>query len=112
MAGITAASNPASGRSYSHPRRGSVLLAGPRRADQVRPGELKGGQHAEQEIVAEILTCTCMRAVRLKATLAWVIIHSGYTGQDVQQALKAVMGVLSDVERCWMRFWERLRKKS
>ena len=61
---------------------------------------LKSGQHADQEIVAEIVGCTLCEIYGHKGYI-WhgfeYIKH--YAGQDTMQALKAVMGVLKDVQR-------------
>ncbi len=67
---------------------------------QIKPGGLKGGQHADQEIVAETVACTLCEMYGYSGYIwqGWQSIQ-GYAGQDSQQASKAVMGVLSDVEK-------------
>lgn len=68
--------------------------------DQVRPGGLKGGQHAEQEIVAEVVACTLCELYGYEGYIWHGLQYiQSYAGRDAQQALKAVMGVLSDVEK-------------
>ena len=66
----------------------------------VKPGGLKGGQHADQEIVAETVAATLCEMYGFKGYIwhGWQYIRH-YAGQDGQQALKAIMGVLSDVEK-------------
>ena len=60
-----------------------------------KPGGLKGGQLADQEIVAEVVAATLCEMYGFKGYIwhGWQYIK-GYAGQDDQQALKAVMGVL------------------
>lgn len=67
---------------------------------QVKPGGLKGGQHADQEIVAEVTAAALCEMYGFKGYIwhGWEYVKA-YAGQDDQQALKAVMGVLSDVEK-------------
>ena len=66
----------------------------------IKPGGLKGGQHADQEIVAEVVAATLCEMYGFKGYIwhGWQYVKA-YAGQDGQQALKAVMGVLSDVEK-------------
>ncbi|BAF60637.1 hypothetical protein PTH_2456 [Pelotomaculum thermopropionicum SI] len=67
---------------------------------QVKPGGLKGGQHADQETVAEVVACTLCELYGYEGYIwhGWRYIQA-YAAQDGQQALKAVMGVLADVEK-------------
>jgi len=67
---------------------------------QVKPGGLKGGQHADQEIVAEVVAATLCEMYGFKGYIwhGWQYVKA-YACQDDQQALKAVMGVLADVEK-------------
>ncbi|MCL6557270.1 MAG: ssDNA-binding domain-containing protein [Firmicutes bacterium] len=67
---------------------------------QVKPGGLKGGQHADQEIVAEVVAAALCEMYGFQGYIwhGWQYIKA-YAGQDHQKALKAVMGVLADVER-------------
>ncbi|MBO8128051.1 MAG: M48 family peptidase [Peptococcaceae bacterium] len=71
----------------------------------VRP--LKGGQHADQEIVAEIVACALceMYGQRGFVSHCWEYVKS-YSSQEPQQALKAVMRVLGDVEEVLKRILE------
>ncbi|MGQ9825527.1 MAG: ArdC-like ssDNA-binding domain-containing protein [Desulfotomaculales bacterium] len=67
---------------------------------QVKPGGLKGGQHADQEIVAETVAATLCELYGFQGYIwhGWEYIKD-YAGQDNQQALRAVMSVLADVEK-------------
>jgi len=67
---------------------------------QVKPGGLKGGQHADQEIVAEVVAATLCELYGYEGYIyhGWEYIRH-YAAQGGQQALKAVMGVLADVEK-------------
>lgn len=67
---------------------------------QVKPGGLKGGQYADQEIVAEVVAAALCEMYGFKGYIwhGWQYVKA-YAGQDDQRALKAVMGVLSDVEK-------------
>ncbi|MGQ9825947.1 MAG: M48 family peptidase, partial [Desulfotomaculales bacterium] len=66
----------------------------------LKPGGLKGGQHADQEIVAEVVASTLCEMYGFKGYIwhGWEYVKA-YAGQDGQQALKSIMGVLSDVEK-------------
>ncbi len=66
----------------------------------IKPGGLKGGQHADQEIVAEVVAATLCEMYGFKGYIwhGWQYVKA-YAGQDEQKALKAIMGVLSDVEK-------------
>ncbi|NPV72290.1 MAG: M48 family peptidase [Pelotomaculum sp.] len=68
--------------------------------DQVRPGGLKGGQHVDQEIVAETAACALCELYGYSGYTwhGWRYIQA-YAALDGQQALKAVMGVLTEVEK-------------
>lgn len=67
---------------------------------QVKPGGLKGGQHAEQEIVAETVAAALCEMYGYSGYIwqGWQYIKE-YAGRDERKALKAVMGVLADVEK-------------
>lgn len=67
---------------------------------QIKPGGLKGGQHAEQEIVAETVAATLCELYGYRGYIwhGWQYVKA-YAGQDERKALKAVMGVLADVEK-------------
>ncbi|WP_243113651.1 ArdC-like ssDNA-binding domain-containing protein [Desulfofundulus salinus] len=67
---------------------------------QVKPGGLKPGQHADQEIVAEVVAAALCEMYGFKGYIwhGWEYIRH-YAGQDGRKALKAVMGVLADVEK-------------
>jgi len=67
---------------------------------QVKPGGLKGGQHADQEIVAEVVAAALCEMYGFEGYIwhGWQYIKH-YAGQDDQKALKAVMGVLADMEK-------------
>ena len=66
----------------------------------IKPGGLKGGQQADQEIVAETVAATLCELYGFRGYIwhGWDYIK-GYAGQDNQQAMKAVMGALSDVQK-------------
>ena len=67
---------------------------------QVKPSGIKGGQYAEQEIVAETVACALCEMYGYSGYVwhGWEYIRR-YAALDGQQALKAVMGVLADVEK-------------
>jgi len=67
---------------------------------QVKPGGLKPGQHADQEIVAEVAAAALCEMYGFTGYIwhGWEYIRH-YAGQDDRKALKAVMGVLADVEK-------------
>lgn len=67
---------------------------------QVKTGGLKGGQRADQEIVAETVSCALCEIYGFQGYIwhGWQYCKA-YAGQDDHQALKAVMGVLADVEK-------------
>ncbi len=66
----------------------------------IKPGGLKGGQHADQEIVAEVVAAALCEMYGFKGYIwhGWQYVKA-YSSQDDQQALKAVMGVLAEVEK-------------
>lgn len=66
----------------------------------LKPGGLKGGQHADQEVVAEVVAATLCEMYGFKGYIwhGWQYVKA-YASQDDQQALKAVMGVLAEVEK-------------
>lgn len=68
--------------------------------DTIKPGGLKGGQHADQEIVAELAACALCELYGFRGYTwhGWEYIKH-YAALDGQQALKAVQGVLADVEK-------------
>ncbi|MDN5375340.1 MAG: hypothetical protein PWQ39_380 [Thermacetogenium sp.] len=63
--------------------------------------ELKGGQDPEQEIVAEVFAATMceLHGITGYHFRCWEYIKH-YAGQDAQKALRAVLRLLSDVEKC------------
>ena len=66
----------------------------------IKPGGLEGGQHADQEVVAELAACALCELYGYQGYVwhGWQYIRH-YAGQDDRKALKAVMGVLAEVER-------------
>jgi antirestriction protein ArdC len=67
---------------------------------QIKPGGLKGGQHADQEIVAETVAAALCEMYGYSGYIwsGWQYIKE-YAGRDERKALKAVMSVLADVEK-------------
>ncbi len=67
---------------------------------QVKAGGLKPGQHADQEIVAEVVAAALCELYGFQGYIwhGWQYVKA-YAGQDDRKALKAVMGVLADVEK-------------
>ncbi len=65
---------------------------------------LKGGQHADQEIVAETVACVLCELYGFQGYIwhGWEYIKH-YSSREPQKALKAVMGVLTDVEEVLRR---------
>jgi len=61
---------------------------------------LKSGQHSDQEIVAETTACALCELYDCKGYIweGWKYIQN-YSEYDTQKALKAIMGVLADVEK-------------
>ncbi|MCL6559042.1 MAG: ssDNA-binding domain-containing protein [Firmicutes bacterium] len=66
----------------------------------LKPGGLKGGQHADQEIVAEVTAAALCEMYGYQGYIwhGWEYIKR-YSSHEPQKALKAVMGVLADVEK-------------
>ncbi|APC08600.1 ArdC-like ssDNA-binding domain-containing protein [Neomoorella thermoacetica] len=71
----------------------------------IRP--LKGGQHRDQELVAETVACVLCELYGAKGYLwhVWEYIKH-YGGQDPRAALKAIMAVLGEVEEVLRRIFE------
>lgn len=69
--------------------------------------QLKSGQDADQEIVAEVFSATMceLYGVRGYHFHAWEYVKS-YSGKDPQQALKNILRVLSEVEECLKRAFD------
>lgn len=69
--------------------------------------QLKGGQNAEQEIVAELFSATMceLHGVEGYHSHAWQYIRH-YSDEDPRQALRNIFRVLADVEECLKRVFD------
>jgi hypothetical protein len=63
---------------------------------------LKGGQHPEQEIVAEVFAAAMceLHGINGYEQHAWDYVRAFVAGQSPDAALRAVFSALSDVEKC------------
>ncbi|GAF27382.1 hypothetical protein [Neomoorella thermoacetica] len=66
-----------------------------------------GGQHRDQEIVAETVACVLCELYGAQGYLwhGWEYIKH-YAGQEPRMALKAIMAVLGEVEEVLSRIFE------
>ncbi len=67
---------------------------------------MKGGQHRDQEIVAETVACVLCELYGAKGYLwhGWEYIRH-YASRDLKAALKAIMAVLNEVEEVLERIF-------
>lgn len=68
----------------------------------IRP--LKGGQHPDQELLAEMVSCVLceMYGIQGYEYQGWKYMN-GYVGEDPVKTLRAIMGVLNDVDAVVMK---------